>query len=98
MDETNDGEGIIADLIPLRKPVTLSIRFIMMPSWLTNQKQSSWRRAIKQDWARWAKVDGDQRAAAFTHQLLPSLLPMVFILVSPVFLFVERELAPQDVA
>jgi len=69
----------------------------MMPTLLPNEKQSIWWRTIKHAWARWAEVDGDQRAAAFTYYLLLSLLPIAFILVSAVSLFVEREVATQDV-
>jgi len=62
-----------------------------------NAKQSHWWRTIKQARARWAEVDGDQRAAAFAYYLLLSLLPLVFILVSAGSLFVEREVATNEV-
>jgi YihY family inner membrane protein len=47
--------------------------------------------------ARWAEVDGDQRAAAFGYYLLLSLLPLVFMLVSAGSLFVERTVATREV-
>lgn len=47
--------------------------------------------------ARWAEVDGDQRAAAFGYYLLLSLLPLVFMLVSAGSLFVERSVATREV-
>ncbi len=59
--------------------------------------QVSWRVTIKRAWARWAEVDGDQRAAAFAYYLLLSLLPLVFILTSAGSLFVEREVATREV-
>ncbi len=60
-------------------------------------KHLNWWQAIKQAWASWVKVDGDQRAAAFAYYLLLSLLPLVFILVSAGSLFVEREVATSKV-
>ncbi len=63
----------------------------MMRTWLLNAKQSKSWQTIKRARARWAEVDGDQRAAAFAYYLLLSLLPLVFILVSAGSLFVERE-------
>jgi len=69
----------------------------MMRTWLRNAKQSNSWATIKQARARWAEVDGDQRAAAFAYYLLLSLLPLVFILVSAGSLFVEREVATREV-
>jgi len=68
-----------------------------MRTWLHNTGQSKWWRTIKQARVRWAEVDGDQRAAAFAFYLLLSLLPLVFLLVSAVSLFVEREVATNEV-
>jgi len=69
----------------------------LMPTWLHNAKQSHWWRTIKGAWARWKEEDGDQRGAAFAYYLLLSLLPIVFILVSAVSLFVEHEVATKEV-
>lgn len=68
-----------------------------MPTWLHNAKQSHCWRTIRVAAARWAEEDGDQRAAAFAYYLLLSLLPLVFLLVSAGSLFVEREVATQEV-
>lgn len=56
-----------------------------------------WWRIIKLVRARWAEVDGDQRAAAFAYYLLLSLLPLTLLLVTAGSLFVEREVATQAV-
>lgn len=69
----------------------------MMRAWLHKGMQSKWWQTLKQARARWAEVDGDQRAAAFGYFLLLSLLPLVFILVSVGSLFVEREVATREV-
>jgi len=58
---------------------------------------SNWWRTIKQARARWAEVDGDQRAAAFSYYLLLSLLPLALLFVAAGSLFVEREVATQAV-
>jgi membrane protein len=71
--------------------------FKPMRTGLHNEKQSQWWRTIKKAGARWAEEDGDQRAAAFAYYLLLSLLPLVFILVSAGSLFVEREVAANEV-
>jgi YihY family inner membrane protein len=68
-----------------------------MQALLLNVKQSLWWRTIKQARARWAEVDGDQRAAAFAYYLLLSLLPLALLLVAVGSLFVEREVATQAV-
>ena len=60
-------------------------------------RQSPWWRTIKLTRARWAEVDGGQRAAAFAYYLLLSLLPLVFMLVSAGSLFVERAVATREV-
>jgi len=61
------------------------------------ESKSNWWQAIKRAGLRWVEVDGDQRAAAFAYYLLLSLLPLVFILVSAGSLFVEREVATNEV-
>ncbi|MCB1087747.1 MAG: YihY/virulence factor BrkB family protein, partial [Verrucomicrobiae bacterium] len=64
---------------------------------LQNLYQSNWWRTIKQTFARWAEVDGDQRAAAFAYFLLLSLLPLAILLMAAGSWFVEREVATQAV-
>lgn len=68
-----------------------------MQALLQKVKQSNWWRTIKQARARWAEVDGDQRAAAFSYYLLLSLLPLTLLVVAAGSLFVEREVATQAV-
>jgi YihY family inner membrane protein len=68
-----------------------------MRTWWQNAKQSQWWRTIKQARARWAEVDGDQRAAAFGYYLLLSILPLTVLLVTAGSLFVEREVVTQAV-
>lgn len=68
-----------------------------MRTWASNTQQSKWWRTIKQARARWAEVDGDQRAAAFGYYLLLSLLPLTLLLVAAGSLLVEREVATQAV-
>jgi len=60
-------------------------------------RQSNGWRTIKLARARWAEVDGDQRAAAFGYYLLLSLLPLTLLVVAAGSLFVEREVATQAV-
>ncbi len=48
-------------------------------------------------WARWAEVDGDQRAAAFAYYLLLSILPLTILLVTVGSVFVERAVATREV-
>jgi YihY family inner membrane protein len=62
---------------------------------MNTHKQSPWWRVMKLAWARWAEVDGDQRAAAFAYYLLLSILPLVILLVTAGSLFVEREIATE---
>ena len=64
---------------------------------LSNAQQSAWWQSIKLTHARWAEVDGDQRAAAFAYYLLLSILPLAFILVSLGSLFVERQVASREI-
>ena len=66
-----------------------------MQALLQNVKQSNCWRTLKQARARWAEVDGDQRAAAFGYYLLLSLLPLTLLLATAGSLFVEREVATQ---
>ena len=66
-----------------------------MQTWWRKANQSPWWRTIKQAQARWAAVDGDQRAAAFAYYLLLSLLPLTILLVTAGSLLVEREVATQ---
>ncbi|MEO5959318.1 MAG: YhjD/YihY/BrkB family envelope integrity protein, partial [Opitutaceae bacterium] len=68
-----------------------------MQTWWRKANQSPWWRTIKLARARWAEVDGDQRAAAFGYYLLLSLLPLVIMLVSAGSLFVERTVATREV-
>lgn len=68
-----------------------------MQTLLQTVKQSNWWRTIKQARARWAEVDGDQRAAAFAYYLLLSLLPLALLLVAAGSLFVEREVVTQAI-
>jgi YihY family inner membrane protein len=60
-------------------------------------RKLEWWQTFKLARARWAEVDGDQRAAAFGYYLLLSLLPLVFMLVSAGSLFVERTVATREV-
>lgn len=69
----------------------------MMQAWSHNARQSKWWRTLKQTRARWAEVDGDQRAAAFAYYLLLSLLPLTLLIVAAASRFVEREVATQAV-
>lgn len=55
------------------------------------------RQTFKLARARWAEVDGDQRAAAFGYYLLMSLLPFIFMLVSAGSLVGERSVATREV-
>lgn len=64
---------------------------------LQHSKQSNGWRTFKLARARWAEVDGDQRAAAFGYYLLLSLLPLILMLVSVGSLFVEREVATREI-
>ena len=69
---------------------------MQMQKWAHDAVQSRWR-TIKLARTRWAEVDGDQRAAAFAYYLLLSLLPLIVLLVTAGSLFVEREVATQEV-
>jgi YihY family inner membrane protein len=62
--------------------------------WFRNSK---WWQTIKLAYARWSEEDGDQRAAAFAYYLLLSLLPLTILLVTAGSLFVEREVATEEV-
>lgn len=66
-------------------------------TWWRKANESPWWRTIRLARARWAEVDGDQRAAAFAYYLLLSLLPLAFLLVSAGSLFVERSVATREV-
>jgi len=66
----------------------------MQALWQKLHQSNGWR-TIRQAQARWAEVDGDQRAAAFAYYLLLSLLPLTILLVTAASLFVEREVATQ---
>jgi len=68
-----------------------------MRTLLLKAMQSHWWRTLKLARARWAEVDGDQRAAAFGYYLLLSLLPLTILLVTAGSLFVEREVVTQAV-
>jgi YihY family inner membrane protein len=68
-----------------------------MQTWSINTQRFKWWRILKLARARWAEVDGDQRAASFAYYLLLSLLPLVFMLVSAGSLFVERAVATREV-
>jgi len=68
-----------------------------MQTWWRKIKQSPWWRTLKFARARWAEVDGDQRAAAFGYYLLLSLLPLTLLVVAAGSLFVEREVATEAV-
>ena len=68
-----------------------------MQTWWRKATQSQWWRVITRTRARWAQVNGDQRAAAFAYYLLLSLLPLTILLVTAGSFFVEREVATQAV-
>ncbi len=78
-------------------PRGLDDSFKLMRTLLRNAEQSNWWQIIKRALARWAEVDGDQRAAAFAYYLLLSLFPLVIMLVTAGSLFVEREVVTDEV-
>ncbi len=67
----------------------------MQTFWRTTTQSPAWR-LIKRAGKRWAEVDGGQRSAAFAFYLLLSLFPLVVLLVTAGSLFVDREVATQE--
>jgi YihY family inner membrane protein len=68
----------------------------MKLNWQKARQSDLWQ-MIRQAIARWAVVDGDQRAGAFAYFLLLSLLPLAILLVAAGSWFVDREVVTQAV-
>ena len=64
---------------------------------LREVKQSTAWQVVRRACARWAEADANERAAASAYYLLLSFLPLVILLVAAGSLFVERDVATQQV-
>jgi len=64
---------------------------------LLKVKQSIAWRVLCRAYARWVEADGNEGAAAYAYYLLLSFLPLVILLVTAGSLFVERDVATQEV-
>jgi YihY family inner membrane protein len=68
----------------------------MRKLWIKAKQAAAWR-VLCRAYTRWVEADGNEGAAAFAYYLLLSFLPLVILLVTAGSLFVERDLATQEV-